>query len=85
MLYAVYLQATVVWKDARKFFYWRLHRLLLEEQAIKLTKAANPSLTDGHVQSMLSRWFTEAKGTVQVGQSAFEDECVMTCKYTPLQ
>ncbi|XP_067945833.1 acetyl-CoA carboxylase-like [Watersipora subatra] len=55
----------VAWKGARSYFYWRLRRLLLEEQAIKLTEAANPLLTDGHIQSMISRWFVECKGTVQ--------------------
>jgi len=55
----------VAWKGARRFFYWRLHRLILEEEAIKLTRAANPRLTDIHIQSMLSRWFIESKGTVQ--------------------
>ncbi|XP_012671358.2 acetyl-CoA carboxylase isoform X2 [Clupea harengus] len=53
------------WKNARAFFYWRLRRLLLEEVAKAEILQANSELSDGHVQSMLRRWFVETEGTVK--------------------
>ncbi|XP_041957093.1 acetyl-CoA carboxylase isoform X3 [Alosa sapidissima] len=53
------------WKSARSFFYWRLRRLLLEEVAKAEVLQANRDLSDGHVQSMLRRWFVETEGTVK--------------------
>ncbi|XP_063051128.1 acetyl-CoA carboxylase isoform X2 [Engraulis encrasicolus] len=53
------------WKSARSFFYWRLRRLLLEEMAKAEVLAANGDLSDGHIQSMLRRWFVETEGTVK--------------------
>lgn len=53
------------WKSARCFFYWRLRRLLLEETAKAEILKANAELSDGHVQSMLRRWFVETEGTVK--------------------
>ncbi|XP_053725576.1 acetyl-CoA carboxylase isoform X1 [Synchiropus splendidus] len=53
------------WKNVRSFFYWRLRRLLLE-QAVKCEiLQANKDLSDGHMQSMLRRWFVETEGTVK--------------------
>lgn len=54
------------WKSARSFFYWRLRRLLLEEMAKAEVLQANGDLSDGHIQSMLRRWFVETEGTVKV-------------------
>ena len=56
------------WKNARAFFYWRLRRLLLEEVAKAEILQANSELSDGHVQSMLRRWFVETEGTVKVSR-----------------
>ncbi|XP_017269284.1 acetyl-CoA carboxylase isoform X2 [Kryptolebias marmoratus] len=53
------------WKNARTFFYWRLRRLLLEQVAKCEILQANRDLSDGHMQSMLRRWFVETEGTVQ--------------------
>ncbi|XP_032823616.2 acetyl-CoA carboxylase 1 isoform X2 [Petromyzon marinus] len=53
------------WKTSRTFFYWRLRRLLLENQARKRILQANPELSEGRVESMLRRWFVEAEGTVK--------------------
>ncbi|XP_051952491.1 acetyl-CoA carboxylase-like isoform X1 [Xyrauchen texanus] len=52
------------WKNARSFFYWRLRRLLLEEVVKKEIVQANKDLSNGHIQSMLRRWFVETEGTV---------------------
>uniref|UniRef100_A0A3P8WLZ1 acetyl-CoA carboxylase n=1 Tax=Cynoglossus semilaevis TaxID=244447 RepID=A0A3P8WLZ1_CYNSE len=53
------------WKNARSFFYWRLRRLLLEQIVKREILQANKDLRDGHVQSMLRRWFVETEGTVK--------------------
>nr|XP_015828099.2 acetyl-CoA carboxylase isoform X2 [Nothobranchius furzeri] len=53
------------WKNARTFFYWRLRRLLLEQVAKGEILQANKDLSDGHMQSMLRRWFVETEGTVK--------------------
>ncbi|XP_010875045.2 acetyl-CoA carboxylase isoform X2 [Esox lucius] len=53
------------WKNVRSFFYWRLRRLLLESVVKAEVLQANPELSDGHIQSMLRRWFVETEGTVQ--------------------
>ncbi|XP_066546122.1 acetyl-CoA carboxylase isoform X2 [Amia ocellicauda] len=53
------------WKSARVFFYWRLRRLLLEEAAKLEILQANKELSNGHIQSMLRRWFVESEGAVK--------------------
>ncbi|KAF4112774.1 hypothetical protein G5714_005319 [Onychostoma macrolepis] len=53
------------WKNARSFFYWRLRRLLLEEVVKGEIMQANQDLSNGHIQSMLRRWFVETEGTVK--------------------
>ncbi|KAJ8286073.1 hypothetical protein GJAV_G00034250 [Gymnothorax javanicus] len=53
------------WKNARGFFYWRLRRLLLEQVVKGDVLRANGELSDGHIQSMLRRWFVETEGTVK--------------------
>ncbi|XP_068994808.1 acetyl-CoA carboxylase isoform X3 [Embiotoca jacksoni] len=53
------------WKNVRTFFYWRLRRLLLEQVVKCEILQANNDLSDGHMQSMLRRWFVETVGTVK--------------------
>uniref|UniRef100_A0A4W3IZZ0 acetyl-CoA carboxylase n=1 Tax=Callorhinchus milii TaxID=7868 RepID=A0A4W3IZZ0_CALMI len=53
------------WRTARTFFFWRLRRLLLEEVVKREILAANPDLSNGHIESMLRRWFVETEGTVK--------------------
>lgn len=54
------------WKKVRTFFYWRLRRLLLEQVVKCEILQATNDLGDGHMQSMLRRWFVETEGTVKV-------------------
>ncbi|CAD5117425.1 DgyrCDS6195 [Dimorphilus gyrociliatus] len=54
----------LTWKTSRKYLYWRLRRLLLEETYIKKVQELNPTLNDAQIRMMLSRWFTEHKGAV---------------------
>nr|QIC50191.1 acetyl-CoA carboxylase 2 [Acipenser sinensis] len=56
------------WKNVRVFFYWRLRRLLLEEVVKREILQADGELSDGHIQSMLRRWFVETEGAVQAYQ-----------------
>lgn len=58
------------WKNVRAFFYWRLRRLLLEQVVKCEILQANTDLSDGHMQSMLRRWFVETEGTVKVFANA---------------
>lgn len=58
------------WKNVRSFFYWRLRRLLLEQVVKCEILQANKDLSDGHMQSMLRRWFVETEGTVKVFANA---------------
>nr|DBA22859.1 TPA: hypothetical protein GDO54_013851 [Pyxicephalus adspersus] len=53
------------WKEARTFMYWRLRRLLLEEEVKNEILLANSELSDIHIQSMLRRWFMETEGAVK--------------------
>ncbi|XP_072839289.2 acetyl-CoA carboxylase 2 isoform X2 [Pogona vitticeps] len=53
------------WKNARAFFYWRLRRLLLEEEVKVEILQANSELSNSHIQSMLRRWFLETEGAVK--------------------
>ena len=60
------LQDVIPWRTSRRFLYWRLRRLLLEESTKWRIGGVNPELTDGHMLSMLRRWFVEAQGAVDV-------------------
>ncbi|XP_006151548.1 acetyl-CoA carboxylase 2 isoform X2 [Tupaia chinensis] len=53
------------WKTARTFLYWRLRRLLLEDQVKQEILRACGELSHVHVQSMLRRWFVETEGAVK--------------------
>lgn len=52
------------WPTSRKFFYWRLRRLLCKQQAIRRIMSVNRNLSYGQGSAMLRRWFAESKGTV---------------------
>lgn len=53
------------WKTARAFLYWRLRRLLLEDQVRQEILRACGELSHVHIQSMLRRWFVETEGAVK--------------------
>lgn len=60
----------------RSFFYWRLRRLLLEQVVKCEILQATKDLSDGHMQSMLRRWFVETEGTVQVFANLLNLRCL---------
>ncbi|KAL1454989.1 hypothetical protein WDU94_009115 [Cyamophila willieti] len=52
----------VPWRRSRKTLYWRMKRLLLQNQVKKQLIRIDPNLTDGRALEMLRRWFIEDKG-----------------------
>ncbi|XP_044738438.1 acetyl-CoA carboxylase isoform X3 [Chrysoperla carnea] len=52
----------VVWKKARTTLYWRLRRVLLQNDIITELLKVQPNLSFGQGQAMLRRWFIEDKG-----------------------
>lgn len=60
-------QDILEWKTARSFLYWRLRRLLLEDQVKQEILQISSELSHVHIQSMLRRWFVETEGAVKVG------------------
>ncbi|XP_011499057.1 PREDICTED: acetyl-CoA carboxylase isoform X2 [Ceratosolen solmsi marchali] len=59
------IQEIVPWRGARRFFYWRLRRRLLEGRVRKEVLATQPSLGVGQVDAMLCRWFVEDQGATE--------------------
>uniref|UniRef100_W4VRL7 Putative acetyl-coa carboxylase n=1 Tax=Corethrella appendiculata TaxID=1370023 RepID=W4VRL7_9DIPT len=55
----------VPWRSSRSWIYWRLRRLLLEENFVKQILSAQNGLSVGQAKSMLRRWFVEDKGTTE--------------------
>ncbi|KAF6080357.1 acetyl-CoA carboxylase beta [Phyllostomus discolor] len=53
------------WKTSRTFLYWRLRRLLLEDQVKQEILQVSSELSHVHIQSMLRRWFVETEGAVK--------------------
>ncbi|XP_039717703.1 acetyl-CoA carboxylase 2 isoform X1 [Pteropus medius] len=53
------------WKTSRSFLYWRLRRLLLEDQVKQEILQISSELSHVHIQSMLRRWFMETEGAVK--------------------
>lgn len=54
------------WKKARKILYWRLRRLLLQDEIFSALLNTQPNLNVGQAESMLRRWFIEDKGSSEV-------------------
>lgn len=55
----------IPWKKARRLFYWRLRRRLLEEEIRTEILSTLPSLDVRQVDAMLRRWFIEDKGATE--------------------
>ncbi|XP_077016210.1 acetyl-CoA carboxylase 2 isoform X2 [Tamandua tetradactyla] len=53
------------WRTARTFLYWRLRRLLLEDQVRQEILQASGEQSHVHIQAMLRRWFMEMEGAVK--------------------
>lgn len=59
-------QDILEWRTSRTFLYWRLRRLLLEDQVKQEILRVSGELSHVHIQSMLRRWFVEMEGAVKV-------------------
>ena len=59
-------QQVIDWAESRHFFYWRLRRRLLEHRLKKKMKQFLPGSSQAQMDSMLSRWFVEGQGTINV-------------------
>nr|NP_610342.1 Acetyl-CoA carboxylase, isoform A [Drosophila melanogaster]AAF59155.2 Acetyl-CoA carboxylase, isoform A [Drosophila melanogaster] len=55
----------VPWRDSRRWLYWRLRRLLLEDAYIKKILRAQDNLSVGQAKQMLRRWLVEEKGATE--------------------
>lgn len=55
----------IPWKKARKLFYWRLRRRLLEEETKDEILSTQHDLDVRQVEAMLRRWFIEDKGATE--------------------
>lgn len=56
----------VPWRESRRWLYWRLRRLLLEDAYIKKILRAQDNLSVGQAKQMLRRWLVEDKGATEV-------------------
>lgn len=45
MICAGVIRRTVEWRESRRFFYWRLRRLIAEHSIAQLVRLAEPSFT----------------------------------------
>lgn len=55
----------VKWKGSRKFFYWRLKRILMERRVKELMCNANCDISPGQLNSTMERLFLEAHGSTK--------------------
>lgn len=55
----------IPWKKARRLFYWRLRRRLIEEEIKTEILSTQPSLDVRQMEAMLRRWFIEDKGATE--------------------
>lgn len=61
----------VPWRESRRWLYWRLRRLLLEDAYIKKILRAQDNLSVGQAKQMLRRWLVEDKGATEVSMAGF--------------
>lgn len=56
----------VPWRDSRRWLYWRLRRVLLEDAFTRKLLKAQDGLSAQQAQQMLRRWLVEDKGASEV-------------------
>nr|XP_039264326.1 acetyl-CoA carboxylase-like isoform X1 [Styela clava] len=65
MLQGGCISGILKWRSSRKFLYWRLKRLLLQDTITKkVASDTNKDMSHAHTSAILRRWFVEDKGTV---------------------
>lgn len=61
MLQKGVINKIIEWKTSRKFFYWRLKRLLAEDQIIsEIIKLSNKRINANEAKQMMEQWFIES-------------------------
>ncbi|XP_073965390.1 acetyl-CoA carboxylase isoform X2 [Choristoneura fumiferana] len=76
----------IPWRDSRRVLYWRLRRLLLQneqERRIQSAVQTADSMDHGAASATLRRWFTEDRGETQSHQWEHDNEAV--CKWLEAQ
>ncbi|CAB3233545.1 unnamed protein product [Arctia plantaginis] len=76
----------IPWRSSRRQLYWRLRRLLKQnEQEVRVQAAVKPadSMDQGAAAASLRRWFTEDLGETQSHQWEHDNEAV--CKWLESQ
>uniref|UniRef100_H2YM68 Uncharacterized protein n=1 Tax=Ciona savignyi TaxID=51511 RepID=H2YM68_CIOSA len=69
------LSGILTWKTSRNFLYWRLRRLLLQDDVKSRCHGANRDLTNAQIDVMIRRWFVEDQGTAHLWD---DNEAVVT-------
>ncbi|KAI8433418.1 hypothetical protein MSG28_015458 [Choristoneura fumiferana] len=67
-LQPIYHEDIIPWRDSRRVLYWRLRRLLLQneqERRIQSAVQTADSMDHGAASATLRRWFTEDRGETQ--------------------
>ena len=59
-------QDVLEWEKSREFFYWHLRRRLLENEVKNKIRQFTDSHSEGQLKSMISRWFVEDQGAINV-------------------
>ena len=59
------IQAIIPWQEARPRLYWRLRRLIAEENVKSEMRSCGLS-KEAQIDAMLRRWFFEEKGSMEV-------------------
>lgn len=59
----------VPWRESRSWLYWRLRRLILENQLVMEILRAQSNLLVEEGKAMLYRWFLEEKGATEVSNN----------------
>lgn len=60
------LNDVIPWRESRKWFYWRLRRVLIEDQFVKKILDISSSSNFVEAKAMLKQWFMEANKEVDV-------------------
>lgn len=69
----------IPWRDSRRLFYWRLKRLLRQNEQERRVQAAvklGNTMDQGAAAATLRRWFTEDRGETQSHQWEHDNEAV---------
>uniref|UniRef100_A0A7S0FDB6 CoA carboxyltransferase C-terminal domain-containing protein n=1 Tax=Pyrodinium bahamense TaxID=73915 RepID=A0A7S0FDB6_9DINO len=55
------IRRSIEWKDARRFFFWRVKRRVLQDHFIRQLRQADPRLSQGDAASCVERWAKEGR------------------------